>query len=136
MKPALVFVLLCLPALLCAADNQIVSTLQYEGTASTIVINTTDLYLAQVEVLRDTTFQIHPGSSHSVKQRFSLELTSKAKYKLTWDTTKFKAPFSAMQLPTETTGGGKKDMFGFQYAPLTDTWEFMSSTQCVTCPKP
>jgi hypothetical protein len=136
MKRAIVFALLCLPALLCAADNQIVAVLQYQGTSPTIIINTTGLYVAQLDVTKDTTFHIDPTSAHAIKQRFSLDLTSKAKYKLTWDTAKFKAPYGEMLLPTETTGGGKKDMFGFQYASGTDTWEFMASTQCLTCPKP
>jgi hypothetical protein len=79
-------------------------------------------------VLRDTAFKIDPTSSHAIKQRFSLDLTSKSKFKLTWDTTKFKALYG-LQLPTETSGGGAKDLFGFQYASLTDTWEFIASTQ-------
>jgi hypothetical protein len=129
MKRAMMCVLVCaLPALLCAADNQIVAVLQYEGTGSTIVINTTSLYIAELVVLRDTAFKIDPTSSHDIKQRFSLDLTSKSKFKLTWDTNKFKAVYG-LQLPTETTGGGAKDLFGFQYASLTDTWEFIASTQ-------
>jgi hypothetical protein len=131
MKRAFVFALLCLPALLCAADNQIVAVLQ---PAPTILINTSNLYVAVLEVTQPTLFKIDPTSSHSIMQRFSLDLTSKVKHPLTWDTTKFKAPYGDMQLPTVTSGGGKKDLFGFQYAATTDTWEFMSSTQCVTCP--
>jgi hypothetical protein len=133
MKRALVFALLCLPALLCAADNQIVAVLQYEGTASTIVINTTSLYVAELEVLRDTTFKIDPTSSHGIKQRFSLDLTSKVKYKLTWDTAKFKATYG-VPLPVTTSGSGKRDLLGFQYAALTDTWDIIATTQCPTCP--